>query len=100
MTKRATASLDKCRKSRNNGWLLDSAHMPTLLAIAIQTLAGSVAITMLYAQLSNGVENTRNTAERLSAIVERQANTQYNLSERLVRVETSIGSIRDTIKAT
>ena len=70
---------------------------PAFFAIVIQTIGGIIAVTMLYASLSNTAANTKNTADRLEIIVDRVKENQNKSVERLVRVETSLSNLSDTV---
>lgn len=70
---------------------------PAFIAVAIQTIGGVVAVTLLYSSLMNTAVNTEKSAERLSIIIDKIQETQTRTGERLIRVETTLTALENTI---
>ena len=70
---------------------------PAFFAIVLQTLGGIVAATFFYASLSNTAMNTKSSADHLEIIVDRMKTQQVQTGERLVKVETNIGALAETV---
>lgn len=70
---------------------------PSFLLLLGQTIGAIVAVTMIYASLSNTVNNTKETAEKLTAIVDRVTQKNNDLGNRLTAVETSVADIKNGV---
>lgn len=70
---------------------------PAAIGIGLQTIAGIIAITMIYAQLSNTAASTKDQADKLAVIVDRMQQTQVPFAERLVKVETILNIQTNTL---
>lgn len=70
---------------------------PAFFAVMAQTIAGIIAVTMLYAGLNNTAANTKATADHLETIVERMQAQQGTTGERLVKVETKLDTLGTTV---
>lgn len=70
---------------------------PATIAVLLQTVGAIVAITYVYAQLQSTADNTKQTTEQLRHLVERQDQRTGTINDRLIKVETTLGVVVDSV---